>query len=209
VTARSLAAPLFLLIAAGCAKKGEIDLTGGVGITSVRSACPVVGVPAGTGDVTLFDPPASRDASAIDVVAAMSDVRSTCDDQGDDVITRVTFQVDARRTRTDAPRDVTLPYFIAITRGGSNVVAKRVGQVQLHFDAGQGRATASTEATTADRCGRHAAAGGARPADPQAQGGRRGCGGRSARQPRGARRGRLRHVRGAGGVPADPGPAQV
>ncbi len=149
MTARSLAAPLFLLLAAGCAKKGEIDLTGGVGITSVRSACPVVGVPAGTGDVTLFDPPASRDASAIDVVAAMSDVRSTCDDQGDDVITRVTFQVDARRTRTDAPRDVTLPYFIAITRGGSNVVAKRVGQVQLHFDAGQGRATASTEATTA------------------------------------------------------------
>ena len=148
MTARSLAAPLVLLIAAGCAKSGEIDVTGGVGITSVRSACPVVGVPAGTGDVTMFDPPASRDATALDLSAAMSDVRSTCDDQGDDVITRVTFQVDARRTRTDAPRDVTLPYFIAITRGGTSVVSKRVGGVALHWDAGQGVASANEQATT-------------------------------------------------------------
>lgn len=150
VNARQIAAPLILLLVGGCAKSGEIDVSGGgAGITAVRSACPTVGVPAGTGDVTLFDPSNSRAASAIDVVATISNVRSTCDDQGADVTTRVTFDVRARRTRTDGARDVTLPYFIVVTRGGSQVVAKRISQVGLHFDAGQGLATTSAEASSA------------------------------------------------------------
>ncbi len=148
VNARHIAAPLVLLLVAGCARSGEIDTSGGVGITAVRSACPTVGVPAGTGDITMFDPPASRAAAAIDVVATISNVRSTCDDQGAEVSTRVTFDVRARRTRTDGPRDVTLPYFIVVTRGGNAVVAKRVSQVGLHFDAGQGLATTSAEASS-------------------------------------------------------------
>jgi hypothetical protein len=129
----------------GCAGKGEI-VEGG--ISAVRSACPVVGVPAGTGDVTLFDPAGSRDASAIDVVADVTNVRSTCNDSGEQIATTVTFQVNARRTRADAPRDLTLPYFIAMVRGGTNVTAKRVGQVAVHFDAGQARATATGQATS-------------------------------------------------------------
>lgn len=149
MNARHLAVPLVLLFAAGCARDGEIDTSGGVGITSVRSACPTVGLPAGTGDVTLFDPPASRSAAAIDVVATISNVRSTCGDQGADVATSVTFDVRARRTRTDGARDVQLPYFIAITRGGGSVVAKQVGQVALHFDAGQGLATTTAVASSA------------------------------------------------------------
>lgn len=142
--------PLVLLLAAaGCAKSGEIDVTGGAaGITSVRSACPVVGVPAGTGDVTVFNPATSTDASAIDVTAAISNVRSTCNDASDDIQTTVTFDVRARRTQTAGPRDVTLPYFIAITRGGNSVVSKRVGGVALHWDAGQAVATANPQATT-------------------------------------------------------------
>ncbi len=146
---RTFAASTALLLAlAGCSRSGEIDVTSGVGITAVRSACPVVGVPAGTGDVTLFDPPASRDASAIDVVATISNVRATCADAGDDIVSTVTFDVRARRTRTDGARDMTLPYFVAITRGGSQVAAKRIGQVALHFDAGQGLATASAQGTS-------------------------------------------------------------
>lgn len=151
VTRIKPAASLFLLAAlAGCAKKGEIDVSAaGAGITAARSACPIVGVPAATGDVTLFDPATSREASAVDVVATMTDVRGQCDDGGDDVVTRVTFQVNARRTRTEAPRDVTLPYFIAVVRGGNQVSSKRVGAIALHFDAGQATASASGEATTA------------------------------------------------------------
>jgi len=133
------------LLLAGCAGKGEI-VEGG--ITAVRSACPTVGVAAGTGDVTLFDPATSRDASAIDVVATMTNVRGACDDAGDQIATAVTFDVLARRTRTDAPRDVVLPYYIAIVRGGTAVTAKRKGQIAIHFDAGQARAQASGSAST-------------------------------------------------------------
>src|SRR3546814_2954627 len=52
--------------AAGCAKDNEIAIAGGVGITATRSACPAVAVPLHTGDITLFDPATSRDASAVD-----------------------------------------------------------------------------------------------------------------------------------------------
>ena len=131
---------------AGCARTGELDATGGV--SAVRSACPTVGVPAGTGDVTLFDPPTSQAQSAIDVVANMTEVRGACTDSGPDIGTTVSFVVQARRTRVDAARDVQLPYFIAVVRGGGNVVAKRVGSVQLHFDAGQPRAQATGSAST-------------------------------------------------------------
>ncbi len=143
------AVPLVLILAAaGCTHTGDISAEGGVGITAVRSACPNVAVPAGTGDVTLFDPPASRDAAAIDVTATMTNVRSTCDDSGADVVTTVTFDVRARRTRTDAARDVTLPYFITVVRGGTAVIAKRVGQIGVHFDAGQSLGTSNGQATS-------------------------------------------------------------
>ncbi|WP_375395823.1 hypothetical protein [uncultured Sphingomonas sp.] len=139
---------LAALVLAGCAaKKGELDETGG--ITAIRSACPVVGVPIGTGDVTLFDPATSRDSTAIDVTATMTNVRSTCnDDVGDQVATNVTFDIDARRARTDGARDVVFPYFVTIVRGGTAVVAKRVAGVNVHFDAGQARAHAGGTAAT-------------------------------------------------------------
>ena len=144
---------LVALVLGGCAGRGELNTEDGVGVTAVRSACPTVAVPAGTGDVTLFDPPANRDASALDVTAVLTDVRSTCGDAGDQIVTTVTFNVVARRANAAAARDVDLPYFIAIVRGGSAVVAKRVGQVRVHFDAGADRAqvaaTASTQVTRA------------------------------------------------------------
>ena len=137
------------LILSGCAGKGEI-VEGG--ITAVRSACPTVGVAAGTGDVTLFTSPTARDENAIDVVANMTHVRGTCADVGEDITTSITFDVQARRTRADGARDVTLPYYIAIVRGGTAVTAKRKGAVTVHFDAGQTRAqTSGTAATTIGR----------------------------------------------------------
>ncbi|KQS02033.1 hypothetical protein ASG11_14615 [Sphingomonas sp. Leaf357] len=153
VTARNSFAPILLAaglaaLLGGCAKKGEIDLAGGVGITAVRSACPSVGVPASTGDITLFDPPASRDAAAIDVTALMTNVRSTCNEEGADIQTNVTFDIRASRINASAARDVTLPYFIAIVRGGTAVTAKRIGRVTIHFDAGQTRASTNGQAST-------------------------------------------------------------
>ncbi|MES2753210.1 MAG: hypothetical protein V4659_00950 [Pseudomonadota bacterium] len=131
---------------AGCGARAG-DLTEG-GIQVVRSACPTVAIPAATGDITTFST-GSTEAAAIDVTAAMTNVRSVCDETGSEVVTRVTFDVQASRTDAASARDVTLPYFIAIVRGGNAVTAKRLGQVTLRFAAGQRRAQAAAEATTA------------------------------------------------------------
>lgn len=147
VTARKFAVPaILMLLGGGCSTVGDIDETGG--ISAIRSACPTVGVPASTGDMTLFDPATSTASSAIDVTAVMTNVRSTCADATADIVTTVNFDIQARRTRTDAARDVRLPYFITVVRGGSAVIAKRVGHVTVHFNAGQDRASASAQASS-------------------------------------------------------------
>jgi hypothetical protein len=145
VSFRKLAVPALILLAAGgCSRTGDIAEGG---ITAVRSACPRVAIPAGTGDVTLFNPATSRDASAIDVVAAMTNVQSTCNDATDPIVTNVTFDVLARRNAPGPARDVTLPYFITVVRAGTSVVAKRVHNVTVHFNEGQVRAQVSGQAT--------------------------------------------------------------
>lgn len=133
---------MILLAAGGCTKTGEIAEGG---ITALRSPCPRVGVPAGTGDITLFDPPASREATAIDVTAALTNVVSTCNDSGPEIVTTVTFDVLGSRLKPGPARDVTLPYFITVVRGGTSVTAKRIGQVTLRFADGQTRAQASAQ----------------------------------------------------------------
>jgi hypothetical protein len=139
-----LAVPVLLSLALlGCSREGELT---SAGVTIVRSACPAVAIPAATGDVTLFNPPSSRDAAAIDVVASMTNVRSTCAEQGEYLVTNTTFDVYAQRRDATGPRDVVLPYFTTVVQAGTNVVAKRVGQIALHFPAGEYRASASGSA---------------------------------------------------------------
>nr|WP_238564952.1 hypothetical protein [Sphingobium bisphenolivorans] len=134
---------MLALALAGCSRRGEIDPTGG--IVAVRSPCPVAAIPAQTGDITLFNPAGSTDARAIDVVADITNLRSTCS-EGDQFYTEASFTVNARRTDATAARQVVLPYFSAVVRGGNAVVAKRVGQVMLDFPAGQYRASATAKA---------------------------------------------------------------
>ena len=131
---------------AGCRSEGELVLDQGVGITAVRTACPAVGVPDYTGDITTFRSANSRLASDIDVTAAITNVRSTCNESGDRVYSEASFDVVARRTDTSAARQVTLPYFSTVLRGGSAIVTKRVGSVTLNFPAGAERAQASAKA---------------------------------------------------------------
>ena len=128
---------------AGCKSHGDIVVDEGVGITSIRTACPAVGIADYTGDITLFQPPESRDASAIDVTAAMTDVRSQCDTATDKVHSTVTFAVLARRTDTHGARSVTLPFYITVVRGTTAVIAKRIGTVTINFVDGQDRAQAT------------------------------------------------------------------
>ena len=130
---------------AGCVgRSGELTPEG---ITAIRTACPVVAVPAYTGDVTLFNPPTNEDQSALDVTATLTNVRSTCVDSGEYVQTTISFDVLARRSEAGAARDVVLPYFVTVVQGGTAVVAKRISRVSVHFDAGQIRAQTRGEAT--------------------------------------------------------------
>lgn len=128
---------------AGCQRAGDLVVQQGVGITALRSVCPAVGVPDFTGNITLFSPADLRTADALDVSAAITNVRSTCDDSGEQVYSTATFDVIAQRRDTQGDRTVELPYFSTVVRGGGTVIAKRVGAVQLHFADGQARAQAS------------------------------------------------------------------
>ena len=133
---------------AGCSRDGELDVSSGVGISTTRTGCPTVAVPDGTGDITIFNPASSQDASAIDVVASLTNVRPTCNEGGEKIFSQASFDVQARRTDTRGARSVTVPYFSTVVQGGSAVVAKRLGQVTLQFADGQPRATASGQAAS-------------------------------------------------------------
>ena len=144
---RTRALPVLAAVAAlaGCAGEGELVLDQGVGITSVLSTCPAVGIPDYTGDITTFRSGADRSMASLDVSAAMTNLRTVCNDTGEKVYSEATFDVHARRTDTRGARTVTLPYFVTVLRGGSAVVSKRVGQVTLTFADGQERAVGTAK----------------------------------------------------------------
>ena len=138
-----LAPVLLTFLLAACSPVGQIE---DGGIFTVRSACPQVAIPAGTGDITLFE--AGRtDADGIDVVATMTGLRATCGESGSDVVSTATFQVVAVRRDAGPARQVVLPYFDVAVQGGSQVVAKKVGNVGLNFAAGSVRAFTTGQAT--------------------------------------------------------------
>ncbi len=128
---------------AGCKSTGDLVVDENVGVAAVRSACPGVGIPDYTGDVTLFRVPGDTTAGNVDLTAVMTNVRNQCNDAGATVHSSVSFDVQARRSDSHGARRVTLPYFVTVLRGGSAVVSKRVGSVTLDFADGQDRASAS------------------------------------------------------------------
>ena len=128
---------------AGCNTAGDLVVEEGVGITALRSVCPAVGIPDYTGDVTLFSPAGAVTADALDVTATLTNVTTTCDDSSERVYAQANFEVLGQRRDTRGARTVELPYFATVVRGGSAVVAKRIGTVTLHFPDGQARAVAT------------------------------------------------------------------
>jgi len=148
-----LASMMILVLLAGCTRRGNIEEGG---IYTVRSACPQIAIPAGTGDITLFSPEGSTASSAVDVEAAITDVRANCQDTASEIVSTATFNVVATRRDAGEARQVLLPYFDAVVQSGDRVVAKRVGQVALNFETGSLRAQTSAQATA--RVSRSAAA---------------------------------------------------
>lgn len=139
-----IASMIALALLAGCSRRGNLEQGG---IYTVRSACPQVAIPAATGDVTLFDPAGSLDASAVDIEAAITNVRANCQDSGAEIVSVASFTVVAQRRDPSQARQVVLPFFDVVVQGGDRVVAKRVGAVALNFAAGSIRAETSGQAT--------------------------------------------------------------
>ena len=150
-----LAAVVALTLLAGCRHAGDITSENGGGVYAVRSDCPIAGIPTGTGDITLFNPQGSTDSRAIDVTATMTQLRSTCQDAGNDVVSTVTFTVLGLRRDAGPARQLVLPYFDVALRGGSTVAAKQIGAVALNFPAGSQHAYTRGQATI--RVSRYAA----------------------------------------------------
>jgi hypothetical protein len=150
-----LAALAALTLLAGCRHAGDLTTENGGGVYAVRSDCPIAGIPTGTGDITLFNPAGSTDSQAIDVEATMTQLRSTCQDAGSEVISTVTFTVVALRRDAGPARQVVLPYFDVALRGGDNIEAKQIGAIALNFAAGSQHATTRGQATV--RVSRYAA----------------------------------------------------
>ena len=144
-THRALVLPVMvtLLALAGCTKThGELVVDDTVGVTALRSPCPLVEIPEMTGDMTMFagdriNP--GENSGAIDTVAAITHLRSTCNAaaQLPELTTKVNFEVLARRTDTHGARHIDLPYFTVVQRGGTNIVAKHVATIGIDFADGR------------------------------------------------------------------------
>ncbi len=143
VKARSLLLVSLMLATTACGGRKVVE---DGGVYTRRTVCPQVAIPAATGDVTLFDPAGRTDAAALDVVATITNVRSTCSENTAPIVSRATFDVVATRRDAGAARSVVLPYFDIAMQAGSQVVAKRVGQVAVNFPAGSQRGTGRAQA---------------------------------------------------------------
>ena len=80
------------------------------------------------------------------MTATITNLRATCNETGERIYSEAAFDVVARRSDTRGARQVTLPYFSTVLRGGSAVVTKQVGTVTLTFADGEARATARATA---------------------------------------------------------------
>lgn len=141
---RNISALALLVLLSACSREGQI---GNGGIYTVRSACPQLAIPAGTGDITLFNPADSRSADAIDVTASITNLRGSCYEGEGQVASTATYDVVAQRRDAGPARQVILPTYNVAMRGGDEVVSKRVGQVVLNFAPGALRAQTSQTST--------------------------------------------------------------
>lgn len=139
-----LSALLLATLLSACSREGEI---GYGGVYTVRSACPIAAVPGALGDISLFTTPGRTDAAALDVSAAITHLRATCDESGSEIISTATFNVVAQRRIAGPARRVVVPYFSVAMRGGTEVAAKRIGYIALDFPAGALKTWAPGQAT--------------------------------------------------------------
>ena len=144
--------PLVMILALGaCRSSDQLDDLGGV--YSERSLCPQLGIPAATGDITLFHAGGTA-ADYLDVTATITNLRAECYEANGQLISVASYDVVAQRRAGGPARTVSLPIYNVAMQGGNAVVAKRVGNVAINFADGQ--LLGETQATSTIRVDREA-----------------------------------------------------
>ena len=80
------------------------------------------------------------------MTAAITDLRATCQDAGNDVVSTATFTIVGLRRFPGPARQVVLPYFDVALQGGGTIAAKQIGQAVLNFAPGSVHAWARVQA---------------------------------------------------------------
>jgi hypothetical protein len=115
-----------------------------------RSSCPAVAVAAYAGDITLFRAGSTLpDVANLDAVATITNVRDECAETTDQFVSRITYDIVARRSDAAQARQMILPVFAVVVQAGNIVNAKQISQVTVNFAAGQERAVAQGSAQAA------------------------------------------------------------
>lgn len=98
----------------------------------VISRCPAVAIVGDAGTLTRF----SGEGRSIDDVlytASISDVTVKCE-EGDDVASAINFYVGAQSDGKITNETVPISYFVVVLKDNSEIVTKRVFEVNLQFD---------------------------------------------------------------------------
>ncbi len=110
-----------------------------------KGLCPDAAVLAPTSALTVFRPNAPQDPSGELYTVWMTNVRTGCDFDKDNKLTNSRIYVVFSAHRPPAPEEANyrIPYFVAITHGGSRIMTKKMYTTDVHFLPGQ--ATANFE----------------------------------------------------------------
>lgn len=115
-----------------------------------RSFCPAVALVKHANSGTWFTQPVAS-AQAIDLTAQIYDLESNCAEDGALLRTDVSAVISAQRREAGPARSIDVPYFVAISRDGDQLLSKQLKVAQLTFAEGQvATSTAISVSTTLD-----------------------------------------------------------
>ena len=119
------------LITAACANQNPYEVT--------VSNCPALAVLGDVGTVTRFVGN-GRDTDDVAYTATISSALQSCTQHADRVETIVEFDIVATRGAALTNSEVSLEYFVAEMKDGSQLVSKKIFDVTLNFNASTGTA---------------------------------------------------------------------
>lgn len=114
-----------------------------------RSICPAAAVARNVSDLTQFSPPTSRDADAITLTATFSDMAVKCSEKGSRIFSDLSVTIAGQRASAAGDQTISVPYFVAVVKGGQTLLSKQLYSANLDFKAGQVRAH-TTQTVRAD-----------------------------------------------------------